>query len=318
MRLRVLRSAWGLRGLRSADPGRVLAEHVGAAGFDGLEASLDDIGGDRDERRRFCAAVARAEIPLILSAYSSWPNYAGAYDARRTVREHSSALIAELSEVAELAAAHPSAVLRVNGHSGTDAWSEAQALDFFGEVEEGARALGEALPPVSHETHRGRYLCCPFATARLLRAMPRLRLTSDFSHWVVKCERLLDTAEEDEFLSGKIAPAVDHIHARIGTPQAPQVGDVSDPAVRAAAERHYRWWATVWQTRSDASISSRDATPTATLEYGPPELDGAGQCVGYAPMRAPHAGHEDVLRSGAAALREAFDEWHARPPPGYW
>jgi len=64
--------------------------------------------------------------------------------------------------------------------------------------------------------------------------VPSLRLTSDFSHWVVKCERLLDSAEELRLLTSTIAPAVDHVHARIGTAQSPQVADVEHVAVAQA------------------------------------------------------------------------------------
>ena len=40
---------------------------------------------------------------------------------------------------------------------------------------------------------------------------------------VVKCERLLDSPEETALLAAEIAPAVDHLHARIGTAQSSQV-----------------------------------------------------------------------------------------------
>ena len=51
---------------------------------------------------------------------------------------------------------------------------------------------------------------------------------------MVKCERLLDSAEERRLLTSTIAPAVDHVHARIGTAQSPQVADVEHAAVAQA------------------------------------------------------------------------------------
>lgn len=103
-----------------------------------------------------------------------------------------------LSDAAQVAglcarAGRFSPVLRVNAHSGSDSWTEDEGAAFLARALGAAVRLGGALPPVSHETHRARVLCCPFATARLLRRLPQLRLTSDFSHWVVKAERLLDT-----------------------------------------------------------------------------------------------------------------------------
>ena len=78
MRLLCLRSAWGLRHLRS-DPARALAS-VRAAGFDGLEASLEDLGSTAAERRTACSAARSEGLELIISAYSSWSNYEGAFE----------------------------------------------------------------------------------------------------------------------------------------------------------------------------------------------------------------------------------------------
>lgn len=144
---------------------------------------------------------------------------------------------------------------------------------------------------------------------------------------VVKAERLLDSPEEVALLD-TLAPAVDHIHARIGTPQAPQVADVSHASVRAAAERHYAWWESVWSAREAASISGRGRLQTATLEYGPPEVDEYGEYtpghlegreygeyVGYTPADLEGrevAGEplEATLRKARAALDERWERWH--------
>ena len=72
----------------------------------------------------------------------------------------------------------------INAHSGTDAWGDAEAREYFESVGTSVSGFGSDLPSLSHETHRGRFLCCPFATARLLRVVPSLRLTADLSHWV--------------------------------------------------------------------------------------------------------------------------------------
>lgn len=144
-------------------------------------------------------------------------------------------------------------------------WDEALAANFFASFDEQVRALGDgAVPRISHETHRGRVLRCPFVTARLLKRIPKLQLTSDFSHWVILSERyvytnmytyilkyihnckyrlladmdgdgvllmccsfvanrLLDTEYERSIIDNQMAHAMVHIHARVGTPQMPQV-----------------------------------------------------------------------------------------------
>ena len=75
MRLLVLRSAWGLRGLRDA-PARTLAG-LRSAGFDGLEASLEDLGASAEARAEAVRAARDEGLSLIISAYSSWANYEG-------------------------------------------------------------------------------------------------------------------------------------------------------------------------------------------------------------------------------------------------
>ena len=317
MRLLRLRSAWGLAGLRSGDRRR-LFDKLRIAGWDGVEGSLHDIGGNREERMQCVTAAADQGCSLVLSAYSSWHSYEGAYQAR-SVHAHAAALESELQEIAELhaTAAPLSPIIRINAHSGTDEWTESEAVDYFGAVEASAQRHGDALPPISHETHRGRYLCCPFATARLTQQVPSLRLTTVFSHWEVKCERLLDTWEEQSLLESAIAPSVDHIHARIGTRQAPQVGHPADRAVAPSAARHYDWWRTCWSAREAASFSSRDAVLTATIEYGPVEMDASSkEYLGYTPVDrdgepAWRLDHEELLRASRDALDAQFQEWHS-------
>ena len=314
MRLLLLRSAWGLPRIRN-DPRRTIAA-VRTAGFDGIEASLEDIGESFSERKALVAAAQAEGATLVLSAYSSWTSYIGPYDARSSAREHAANLKRELQSIAELATSLPgrSPVLKVNAHSGSDAWNENQAHEFFDAVMTEQAAIGSALPPVSHETHRGRYLCCPFATARMLALVPTLRLTSDFSHWVVKCERLLDTPEERALLESIIAPAVDHIHARIATAQSPQVLDVAHSSVRRAAERHYEWWEQVWAVHE---ATSHSRVITATVEYGPIEVAEDGEYVGYTPASMelkPVAGADfcTTLETARHALERRFELWHGR------
>lgn len=312
MRLKLFRSAWGLN-IR-ADAARACA-NVRAAGFDGIEASLSDIGSSEAERRAFGRAAQGEGLELILSAYSSWVNYEGTYETK-PVAAHVAGMLSDLRSCAELCQSLPLPLVRlVNAHSGTDAWAEAEARDYFEAVAAASPALGDALPPVAHETHRGRYLCCPFATARLLARVPRLRLVSDLSHWVVKTERLLDAPEEARLLRERIAPAVDHIHARLGAPQLPQLADPADPSHAHAALRFHSFWAECWSAREAAALSERGAVATATVEYGPAEHDERGCYVGYTPVDrdgSPVAGcglHE-TLAVASADLRQRFESWH--------
>lgn len=325
MRLRVLRSAWGLRlhdGARALEPARVL-DGVAAAGLDGLEASLDDLGALTDLSRgaEWMRAARERDLTLVLSAYSSWRNYGSSYDSNKLLAEHSTDLLHDLRVIAELHhGAIGSPLAAVNCHTGSDCWTEAEGARFFAALAKETPAL--RLPSVTHETHRARFLASPFVTARLLAAVPSVRLTSDFSHWVVASERLLDSPSEATLLNRQIAPAVDHIHARLGTPQCPQLAEPDLPSAARSRERFYGWWEQVWAAKEATSFSARDSIVTATVEYGPWDLDEAGENVGYAPSRPgfavdptgspPEHLLDATIGRAATRLRDRFERWHTQ------
>jgi hypothetical protein len=228
-------------------------------------------------------------------------------------------MVSELGEIAELHARSStegnSTIVGVNGHSGSDAWGEPESLEFFSTLHAGLDAAGldgAAIPRLSHETHRGRILCCPFVTARLIAAIDRpLQLTSDFSHWVVKSERLLDTPAESALLRDVIAPRVSHIHARLGTRQTPQVSDPRSEETRDARERFFSFWQECWEAQRRAGTEE----VTACVEYGPREWNGPGDYCGYTPFESTFMpgtdSHNSLLRTAAVDLRERFDQWEA-------
>ncbi len=145
--------------------------------------------------------------------------------------------------------------VRWYAHSGVDRFSEAQQDEFFGE------ALRMA-PEVGHETHRGRILYNPWTTARLIAKFPALRINADLSHWVCVAERLLDG--EGEILKA-VAERSDHIHARVGYEEGPQVPDPRAPQYKAHVEAHERWWDMIWDSQARRGLEFSSLTP----EFGP-------------------------------------------------
>jgi len=94
------------------------------------------------------------------------------------------------------------------------------------------------------------------------------------SHWGVSTERALGMGwfgqvagtEEDHQCWGEILNRVDHIHARIGTEQKPQIVSPTPQQRRF----HNDQWVRVWKHRLENHASLISATP----EYGPyPYLD---------------------------------------------
>jgi hypothetical protein len=143
--------------------------------------------------------------------------------------------------------------------TGSDAWSWQEQRRFW----DGAMALAERCPlPVSFETHRSRSLGWPWTVERYLEGWPALRITADLSHWCVSAERLMDpTLAPVQAIAGR----VDHIHARIGHPQGPQVSHPFAPEHRDALEAHLA----CWRLFLERSRSTADETPTVTPEFGP-------------------------------------------------
>lgn len=146
----------------------------------------------------------------------------------------------------------------VNCLAGSDSWPLARAIEFLGRALDLGASLGAQL---TFETHRGRPTFHPWATAELLRALPSLRLTCDFSHWCVVTERLLD---DEGPLEAAIARA-SHVHARVGYAQGPQVPHPAAPEFARELEAHEGWWMRIWRTLRDRGA----AVVTMTPEFGP-------------------------------------------------
>jgi hypothetical protein len=170
------------------------------------------------------------------------------------VKEHLASFRQQLSAVSMFEPA------RVNCHSGTDQWTHEEALGFYREA---MQIEAELAFPVAHETHRGRCLFHPWATIRLLEAIPNLQLCADFSHWVCVCERLL---KEEESILRECARRALHIHARVGFENGPQVNDPRAPEWKAQVEAHERWWTWIWEAQKAQGASILTLTP----EFGPP------------------------------------------------
>jgi sugar phosphate isomerase/epimerase len=143
--------------------------------------------------------------------------------------------------------------------AGCDAWSVTQSADFFGAALHIADELGATM---SFETHRSRSLFNPWTTRELLRQLSGLKLTCDYSHWCVVCERLIDT--EPDVLA-LCASRAFHIHARVGYAQGPQVPHPAAPEYREALEAHERWWSQIWRGQLERGM----AVSTLTPEFGP-------------------------------------------------
>lgn len=150
--------------------------------------------------------------------------------------------------------------LYINCHSGKDYFSREQNQKFIDLTTETASKTGIK---VCHETHRGRMLFAAPVARQFLTQNPDMRLTLDISHWCNVHEGLL--ADQKETVEMALQ-RVDHIHARVGHAQGPQVNDPRAPEWKSAVDAHLSWWDAVV-----ARKSKNNETITFLTEFGPPD-----------------------------------------------
>lgn len=242
MELKLFKTLWGHVGtLDSA------ADQAVAAGFVGLEGNADVPQVRRNELQ---SALQTRRLEFIQEIVT-----AGGYVPRRraTVEEHIADVERQLKMGQSLA---PRWVTIIGG---CDAWPREQSVRFFGESQEIAARMGIAC---SFETHRSRSLFNPWTTLAILQRLPELRLTCDFSHWVVVMERQLD---DDWDVVLEVARHARHIHARVGYDQGPQVPHPAAPEYADALASHQRYWEAIWTIQRDSGYAFTTMTP----EFGP-------------------------------------------------
>jgi sugar phosphate isomerase/epimerase len=151
----------------------------------------------------------------------------------------------------------------INCHTGRD-WFEPKQNDaFFALTPDAARHHGI---PIHHETHRARALYSAPVAKQYLQRNPALRLTLDISHWCVVSESLL--ADHAAAVDLAISRS-DHIHARVGHAQAPQVGDPRAPEWSAALEAHLGWWDRIVAAKKQAGMPLTMLTEFGPVPYTP-------------------------------------------------
>ncbi|MDA1074432.1 MAG: hypothetical protein O3A63_06685, partial [Proteobacteria bacterium] len=150
----------------------------------------------------------------------------------------------------------------VNCHPGRDYFDLDRSVRFFNDVAEQAAILDA---PIVFETHRTRCLYSPWQTQRILNALPWLRITADFSHFTNVAENNLKLSPYSEMMDIAIAHT-DHIHARVGSSEGPQVADPRTGSGLKWTKIFDRWWDRVIEARRDDG----KAFLTINAEFGPP------------------------------------------------
>jgi sugar phosphate isomerase/epimerase len=265
-----VRHLWGI-----SEPWETLFPKIAAEGFTALELPVLRLTSDDAQRLKKLAEENGFEIiPQCFTEGS-------------TVAEHL------LSFRHCLEKCQPFAPTLINFQSGRDAWTQLQATNFYNEVCHIEADLGVT---VAHETHRGRVFYSPWITRDVLKEVPQLKITVDFSHWVCVAERLA-LNEEPELLQFMADRAI-HIHARVGYNEGPQVPDPRAPEYLPEVEAHERWWKVVWQHMEARGLKRTTVTP----EYGP------GRYLHHLPYSdVPVANLWDICLWQMKRVREQFE-----------
>lgn len=251
--------------------------------WDGIEGQAPSGAAERREWRTKLAEHGLSYIAEICTTGSYVPN------RRATETEHVDSFLRQAEAAMECEPLFLTVI------AGCDAWGVQQSVEFFGRAMMISDDLGIT---ASFETHRSRSLFNPWTTRDILRQLPALKLTCDFSHWCVVCERLIDTEPD---IIALCAERAHHIHARVGYDQGAQVAHPAAPEYLEPLEAHERWWAQIWRCQFLREMPACTMTP----EFGP---DGYLHCLPF--TGAPVADVTQINHWMGRRLSRRFAEWH--------
>jgi hypothetical protein len=150
--------------------------------------------------------------------------------------------------------------LYINCHSGRDFFSMEDNGKFIDYTTKVAKETGLL---ICHESHRSRILFAAHVAKQYIQKYSDLRLTLDISHWCNVHESLLHDQEETVQLA---LSRTDHVHARVGHTEGPQVNDPRAPEWADTLKRHLEWWDAIVQMK----IKNGSNRLTILTEFGPP------------------------------------------------
>jgi sugar phosphate isomerase/epimerase len=215
---------------------------VKEAGYDGIEASLPL---DKQEKEFIVAEVMKQNLLLI---GQHWETVNPDFDEH--YREYESRL-------RSLAAAKP---VFINSQTGKDYFPFEENVRL---IELAAAISAETGIPVVHETHRGKFSFAAHIAKFYLERLPKLRITLDISHWFNTAETFLE--DQQQAVETAIS-RTEHIHARVGFTEGPQVTDPRAPEWEETLAVHLNCWDKIIALQRKSGRENF----TITSEFGAP------------------------------------------------
>ncbi|MEP7229734.1 MAG: sugar phosphate isomerase/epimerase [Ginsengibacter sp.] len=237
--LKILATNWGFPGTLDEYMAKVKKE-----GYDGIEIWWPMEKKDQDE---MFAALKKYNLEVGFLCGGSQSNY----------KEHFEFFKKMIEGAATNTIQKP---LYINCHSGRDYFSYDENKTFIDYTTTLAKSTGII---ICHETHRSRMLFAAPVARQYIEKNPELRITFDVSHWCNVSETLLHDQQETIDLT---LERTDHIHARIGHPEGPQVNDPRAPEWEGAVKAHVAWWDKVVERKKQ-----NGERLTILTEFGPPD-----------------------------------------------
>lgn len=238
--LKILATSWGFEGTMDAFCAKVKKE-----GYDGVELWWPT--DNKKAQDDIFAALKKYDLEIGFLCGGSQAN----------PQEHLAFYKKMIDAAARQSIQRP---LYINNHSGRDHFSFDDNKKFIEHTQALAKETGIL---ICHETHRGRMLFAAHITRKFIESFPELRLTLDISHWCNVHESLL--ADQKETVEMALS-RTDHIHARIGHPEGPQVNDPRAPEWEPVVRQHFEWWDKIVERKKKSG-----EVVTILTEFGPPD-----------------------------------------------
>lgn len=229
---------WGSENL----PWEEFLAKVEEAGYDGIEWAIAN-NTNHEELRKVFDLAEHAKLAVIVQHYeTNFSNF----------KEHVTAYSIWLEKI------RPYPFIKINSQTGKDYFSVVENTQLIDLANSFGRKHGV---PVVHETHRGKFSFAAHVTRPYLQAVQDLRITLDASHWCAVAESYLDDQADVMQLA---IERTDHIHARVGYPEGPQISDPRAAEWLEALDKHLSWWDGVVTLKRNAGSAL-----TITTEFGP-------------------------------------------------
>jgi sugar phosphate isomerase/epimerase len=238
-KLKLLATNWGFAGTLDEYCAKVKKE-----GYDGIEIWWPLEKKDQDE---LFASLKKHDLEVGFLCAGSDSQF----------QKHFDQFVHMIDGAAKESVQRP---LYINCHSGRDYFSYEQGKTFIDHTTTLAKSTGIK---ICHETHRSRLLYSSPVARHYMETIPELRITFDVSHWCNVHESLLEDQPETVDMT---LQRVDHVHARIGHAEGPQVNDPRAPEWGHAVKAHFAWWDKIVEMKKH-----KGEVLTVLTEFGPPD-----------------------------------------------